>query len=115
MQGHKRCYWGMDGFELSLLFFCNAVFFFQLPDRNKQPHKDLKKKEAEKLEESEAEMKEEGYLFSTEELTESEKRGLNYKRTHSAVDVAKEEDERKKRFHMAEDNTRKVRLRGQPA
>lgn len=103
----------MDGRDLSLLlFFCDAVFFFQLPNLSKQPHKNLKKNEAEKLEESEAEMKEEDYLFSTEELTESEKRGLNYKRTLRDVDVAEEEDERKTRFHMVEDKTRKVRPEG---
>lgn len=78
---------------------------------SKQSHRDLKKREAEKLKDSKAEVKEEAYLFSTEELTESEKRGLNNKRTIRDVDVAKEEDERKRRCHMAEEKTRKVRLR----
>lgn len=79
---------------------------------SKRSHRDVKKRGAEKLEYSGAEVKEEAYLFSTEELTESEKRGLNNKRTIRDVDLDKEEDERKKRCHMAEEKTRKVRLRG---
>lgn len=67
---------------------------------SKQPHRDLKKREEEK---------EEDYLFTTEELTEAEKRGLTYKRTVTDVDVAKGEDERRNRCHMGEEKSRKVR------
>lgn len=116
MQGHKRRYWGMDGREFSLLIlFCNVVFVFQLPDLSQQSQRDPKRTEAEKTEDPEAEMKEEDYLFSTEELTESEKRRLNQKNTNRDVDVAKEEDEWKNRCHTAEEQTREVRLGGDPA
>ncbi|TWW60894.1 hypothetical protein D4764_05G0009840 [Takifugu flavidus] len=82
---------------------------------SKYPKKDLKKKEAEKMEVSEAEIKGEDYryLFSTEELTESEKRQLN-KRTvrelakDSTKAAAKEDEERKNRCHMPEEKIRKV-------
>ncbi|TWW80013.1 pre-mRNA-splicing factor ATP-dependent RNA helicase DHX16 [Takifugu flavidus] len=73
----------------------------------------LKKREAEKLEDLEAEIKDEEYLFSTEELTERERKELLYKRTlrDLAKDYkkagAKEEEERKNRYYMPEENRRK--------
>uniref|UniRef100_A0A674N3V6 RNA helicase n=1 Tax=Takifugu rubripes TaxID=31033 RepID=A0A674N3V6_TAKRU len=76
----------------------------------------LKKREAEKLEDLEAEIKDEEYLFSTEELTERERKELLYKRTlrDLAKDYkkagAKEEEERKNRYYMPEENRRKVRM-----
>lgn len=54
------------------------------------------------------------YLFSTEELTEREKKELEYKRTirDLAKDYkkagAKEQEERKNRYYMPEENRRKV-------
>lgn len=78
----------------------------------------LKKREAEKLEDLEAEIKDEEYLFSTEELTERERKELLYKRTlrDLAKDYkkagAKEEEERKNRYYMPEENRRKVRMGG---
>lgn len=78
----------------------------------------LKKREAEKLEDLEAEIKDEEYLFSTEELTERESKELLYKRTlrDLAKDYkkagAKEEEERKNRYYMPEEIRRKVRMGG---
>uniref|UniRef100_A0A3Q1ETC8 RNA helicase n=1 Tax=Acanthochromis polyacanthus TaxID=80966 RepID=A0A3Q1ETC8_9TELE len=69
----------------------------------------LKKREAEKLEDLEAEIIDEEYLFSTDELTEREKRDLEYKRTlrDLAKDYkragAKEQEERKNRYYMPEE------------
>lgn len=74
---------------------------------SKQPHRDVTKREEEKQQEG-VEVKEEDYLFTTEELTETEKRSLNYRRTVKDVDVAKEEDERRNRCHLGEDKSRKV-------
>lgn len=93
----------------------------QLPELRKRSRRDyLKKREAEKLEDLEAEIKDEEYLFSTEELTERERKELMYKRTlrDLAKDYkkagAKEEEERKNRYYMPEENRRKVRGRGLP-
>lgn len=79
----------------------------------------LKKREAEKLEDLEAEIKDEEYLFSAEELTERERKDLDYKRTlrDLAKDYkkagAKEQEERKNRYYMPEENRRKVGTRNQ--
>uniref|UniRef100_A0A4W6BS38 Pre-mRNA-splicing factor ATP-dependent RNA helicase DHX16 n=1 Tax=Lates calcarifer TaxID=8187 RepID=A0A4W6BS38_LATCA len=69
----------------------------------------LKKRESEKLEDLEAEIKDEEYLFSTDELTDREKKELEYKRTlrDLARDYkkagAKEQEERKNRYYMPEE------------
>lgn len=74
----------------------------------------LKKREAEKLEDLEAEIKDDEYLFSTEELTEREKKELEYKRTlrDLATDYkkagAKEQEERKNRYYIPEEKRSKV-------
>uniref|UniRef100_A0AAX7VND8 RNA helicase n=1 Tax=Astatotilapia calliptera TaxID=8154 RepID=A0AAX7VND8_ASTCA len=74
----------------------------------------LKKRESEKLEDLEAEIVDDEYLFSTEELTERERKELEYKRTirDLAKDYkkagAKEQEERKNRYYMPEENRRKV-------
>uniref|UniRef100_A0A3Q2CK27 RNA helicase n=1 Tax=Cyprinodon variegatus TaxID=28743 RepID=A0A3Q2CK27_CYPVA len=74
----------------------------------------LKKREAEKLEDLEAEILDEEYLFSTEELTEKERKDLEYKRTlrDLAKDYkkagAKEQEERKNRYYMPEEKRSKV-------
>uniref|UniRef100_A0A3P8U334 RNA helicase n=1 Tax=Amphiprion percula TaxID=161767 RepID=A0A3P8U334_AMPPE len=74
----------------------------------------LKKREAEKLEDLEAEIIDEEYLFATDELTEREKRDLEYKRTlrDLAKDYkkagAKEQEERKNRYYMPAEKRRKV-------
>ncbi|XP_070822733.1 pre-mRNA-splicing factor ATP-dependent RNA helicase DHX16 [Chaetodon trifascialis] len=73
----------------------------------------LKKREAEKLEDLEAEIKDDEYLFSTDDLTEREKRELEYKRTlrDLAKDYkkagAREQEERKNRYYMPEENRSK--------
>lgn len=72
---------------------------------SKQSPKSPKKRKAEKLQDSGAEVKEKDYLFSTEDLTEIEKRRLNHKRILRDA----EEDERKSTCHMEEEKTRKVR------
>lgn len=91
----------------------------QLPELRKYSRREyLKKREAEKLEDLEAEIKDEEYLFSTEELTERERKELLYKRTlrDLAKDYkkagAKEEEERKNRYYMPEEKRSKVRMRG---
>uniref|UniRef100_A0A3P9N5R6 RNA helicase n=1 Tax=Poecilia reticulata TaxID=8081 RepID=A0A3P9N5R6_POERE len=74
----------------------------------------LKKREEEKLEDLEAEIVDEEYLFSKEELTERERRELEYKRTlrDLAKDYkqagAKEQEERKNRYYMPEERRSKV-------
>lgn len=74
----------------------------------------LQKREAEKLDDLEAEIADDEYLFSTEELTEREKRDLEYKRTlrDLARDYkkagAKEKEERKNRYYMPEEKRSKV-------
>ncbi|KAF3692264.1 putative pre-mRNA-splicing factor ATP-dependent RNA helicase DHX16 [Channa argus] len=73
----------------------------------------LKKREAEKLEDLEAEIRDEEYLFSKEELTEREKKELSYKRTlRDLADEyktagAKEQEERKNRYYMPEEKRSK--------
>lgn len=73
----------------------------------------LKKREAEKLEDLEEEIKDDEYLFHTEELTERERKELEYKRTlrDLAKDYkkagAKEQEERKNRYYMPEEKRSK--------
>ncbi|KAM7383051.1 hypothetical protein PAMP_002737 [Pampus punctatissimus] len=73
----------------------------------------LKKREEEKLEDLEAEIIDEEYLFATDEMTEREKRELEYKRTlrDLAKDYkkagAKEHEERKNRYYMPKENRSK--------
>lgn len=74
----------------------------------------LKKRESEKLEDLEAEIHDDEYLFSTDELTERERKELEYKRTlrDLAKDYkkagAKEQEERKNRYYMPEEKRSKV-------
>lgn len=76
----------------------------------------LKKREAEKLEDLEAEIADEEYLFATDDMTERERKELEYKRTlrDLAKDYkkagAKEHEERKNRYYMPEENRSKVEL-----
>lgn len=73
----------------------------------------LKKREAEKLEDLEAEIKDEEYLFASDELTERERKNLDYKRTLRDLAKeykkagAKEEEERKNRYYMPEEKRNK--------
>lgn len=75
----------------------------------------LKKREEEKLEDLEAEIRDDEYLFSSEVLTEREKKELDYKRTlrDLATDYkkagAKEQEERKNRYYMPEEKRSKVK------
>ncbi|TKS82481.1 putative pre-mRNA-splicing factor ATP-dependent RNA helicase DHX16 [Collichthys lucidus] len=85
-----------------------------LPELRKRSRWDyLKKREAEKLEDLEAEINDDEYLFSTDELTEREKKELEYKRTlrDLAKDYkkagAKEQEERKNRYYMPEEKRSK--------
>lgn len=105
-----------------LFNFVISIFPCQLPELRKRSRRDyLKKREAEKLEDLEAEIKDEEYLFSTEELTERERKELLYKRTlrDLAKDYkkagAKEEEERKNRYYIPEEKRRKVRVTGTPS
>uniref|UniRef100_A0A665U302 Pre-mRNA-splicing factor ATP-dependent RNA helicase DHX16 n=1 Tax=Echeneis naucrates TaxID=173247 RepID=A0A665U302_ECHNA len=74
----------------------------------------LKKREEEKLEDLDAEIIDEEYLFSTDELTERERKELEYKRTlrDLAKDYkkagAKEQEERKNRYYMPEEKRIKL-------
>lgn len=86
-----------------------------MPELRKRSRWDyLKKRESEKLEDLEAEIKDDEYLFHTEELTEREKKELEYKRT--LRDLAKdyksagikEHEERKNRYYMPEEKRSKV-------
>ncbi|XP_033836606.1 pre-mRNA-splicing factor ATP-dependent RNA helicase DHX16 [Periophthalmus magnuspinnatus] len=73
----------------------------------------LKKREEEKLEDLDAEIKDEEYLFSSDNLTEREKKDLEYKRTlrDLAKDYksagAREQEERKNRYYMPEEKRSK--------
>uniref|UniRef100_A0A3Q3FST6 Pre-mRNA-splicing factor ATP-dependent RNA helicase DHX16 n=1 Tax=Labrus bergylta TaxID=56723 RepID=A0A3Q3FST6_9LABR len=85
-----------------------------LPELRKRSRWDyLKKREEEKLEDLEAEIRDDEYLFSTDELTAREKKELEYKRTlrDLAKDYkkagAKEQDERKNRYYMPEERRSK--------
>ncbi|CAK6958918.1 pre-mRNA-splicing factor ATP-dependent RNA helicase DHX16 [Scomber scombrus] len=85
-----------------------------LPELRKRSRWDyLKKREAEKLEDLEAEIADEEYLFATDEMTAREKKELEYKRTlrDLAKDYkkagVKEHEERKNRYYMPEENRSK--------
>ncbi|XP_026172513.1 pre-mRNA-splicing factor ATP-dependent RNA helicase DHX16 isoform X1 [Mastacembelus armatus] len=85
-----------------------------LPELRKRSRWDyLKKREAEKLEDLEEEIKDDEYLFTTDELTDREKKELEYKRTlrDLAKDYkqagAKEQEERKNRYYMPEEKRSK--------
>ncbi|KAM6967689.1 pre-mRNA-splicing factor ATP-dependent RNA helicase DHX16 [Aplochiton taeniatus] len=85
-----------------------------LPELRKQSRRQyLTKREAEKLEDLEAEIKDDEYLFSNDSLTERERRELEYKRTlrDLAQDYktagAKEKEERKNRYYMPEEKRTK--------
>ncbi|KAM6910016.1 pre-mRNA-splicing factor ATP-dependent RNA helicase DHX16 [Xenentodon cancila] len=85
-----------------------------LPELRKRSRRDyLKKREAEKLEDLEAEIVDDEYLFSTENLTEREQKELEYKRTlrDLAKDYkkagAKEQEERKNRYYIPEEKRKK--------
>ncbi|KAF7226515.1 pre-mRNA-splicing factor ATP-dependent RNA helicase DHX16 [Nothobranchius furzeri] len=85
-----------------------------LPELRKQSRREyLKKREAEKLEDLEAEIRDEEYLFSADERTEREKKDLEHKRTvwELAKDYkkagAKEQEERKNRYYMPKEVRRK--------
>ncbi|XP_028985214.1 pre-mRNA-splicing factor ATP-dependent RNA helicase DHX16 [Betta splendens] len=73
----------------------------------------LKKRESEKLEDLEAEIHDEEYLFAKENLTKREHKELQYKRTlrDLAKDYkkagAKEHEERKNRYYMPEETRNK--------
>lgn len=75
----------------------------------------LQKREAEKLEDLDAEIADEEYLFSSDQMTEREHKELEYKRTlrDLAKDYkkagAKEQQERKNRYFMPEEKRSKVR------
>uniref|UniRef100_A0A8D3BPW7 Pre-mRNA-splicing factor ATP-dependent RNA helicase DHX16 n=1 Tax=Scophthalmus maximus TaxID=52904 RepID=A0A8D3BPW7_SCOMX len=85
-----------------------------LPELRKHSRREyLKKREEEKLEDLEAEIIDDEYLFSTDELTAREKKELEYKRTlrDLAKDYkkagAKEQEERKNRYYMPEEKRSK--------
>ncbi|XP_075962833.1 pre-mRNA-splicing factor ATP-dependent RNA helicase DHX16 [Anarhichas minor] len=85
-----------------------------LPELRKRSRWDyLKKRESEKMEDLEAEINDDEYLFHTEELTEREQKELDYKRTlrDLAKDYkkagAKEHEERKNRYYMPEEKRNK--------
>lgn len=85
-----------------------------LPELRKKSRYDyLQKREAEKLEDLEAEIADDEYLFSNDNLTERERKELDYKRTirDLAKDYkqagAKEKDERKNRYYMPEEKRSK--------
>lgn len=86
-----------------------------MPELRKRSRWDyLKKRESEKLEDLEAEIHDDEYLFSMDELTERERKELEYKRTlrDLAKDYkkagAKEQEERKNRYYMPEEKRSKV-------
>lgn len=94
------------------------MWSLQLPELRKQSRRQyLTKREQEKLEDLEAEIADEEYLFSTQKLTTKERKDLDYKRQirDLARDYkkagAKEKEERKNRYYMPEENRNKVGLR----
>ncbi|XP_067306450.1 pre-mRNA-splicing factor ATP-dependent RNA helicase DHX16 [Pseudorasbora parva] len=85
-----------------------------LPELRKQSRRQyLTKREQEKLEDLEAEIADEEYLFSTQKLTDKERKELDYKRQirDLARDYkkagAKEKEERKNRYYMPEEKRNK--------
>jgi len=94
------------------------VVSLQLPELRKQSRRQyLNKREQEKLEDLEAEIADEEYLFSTQKLTTKERKDLDHKRQirDLARDYkkagAKEQEERKNRYYMPEESRNKVDLR----
>uniref|UniRef100_A0A9J7YYR2 Pre-mRNA-splicing factor ATP-dependent RNA helicase DHX16 n=1 Tax=Cyprinus carpio carpio TaxID=630221 RepID=A0A9J7YYR2_CYPCA len=90
-----------------------------LPELRKQSRwQYLSKREQEKIDDLEAEIKDEEYLFSTQSLTDREKKDLDYKRKvrDLARDYkkagAKEKEERKNRYYMPEENRNKTPREG---
>lgn len=90
----------------------------QLPELRKQSRREyLSKREQEKLEDLEAEIIDEEYLFTSDNLTEREKKDLEYKKRirDLARDYktagAKEKEERKNRYYMPEEIRNKVMQR----
>uniref|UniRef100_A0A674CPR6 DEAH (Asp-Glu-Ala-His) box polypeptide 16 n=1 Tax=Salmo trutta TaxID=8032 RepID=A0A674CPR6_SALTR len=90
-----------------------------LPELRKESRRNyLSKREAEKLEDLEAEIADEEYLFSTDALTERERKELEYKRNlrDLAKDYkkagAKEKEERKNRYYMPEEKRSKMPMEG---
>ncbi|XP_048882919.1 pre-mRNA-splicing factor ATP-dependent RNA helicase DHX16 isoform X2 [Brienomyrus brachyistius] len=86
-----------------------------IPELRKQSRwKYLEKREAEKLEDLEAEIADEEYLFSSHMMTDREQKDLEYKRTlrDLAKDYkkagAKEKEERKNRYYMPEESRTKT-------
>lgn len=87
----------------------------QLPELRKESRRTyLSKREQEKLEDLEAEIVDEEYLFSDDRLTEHERKDLEYKK--QIRDLAKdykkagnkEKEERKNRYYMPEEIRNKV-------
>ncbi|XP_046895351.1 pre-mRNA-splicing factor ATP-dependent RNA helicase DHX16 isoform X2 [Hypomesus transpacificus] len=86
-----------------------------LPElRKKSRFEYLSKREAEKLEDLEAEIADDEYLFSNDNLTDRERKELDYKRTirDLAKDYkqagAREKEERKNRYYMPEEKRSKT-------
>uniref|UniRef100_A0A8C1WUM3 Pre-mRNA-splicing factor ATP-dependent RNA helicase DHX16 n=1 Tax=Cyprinus carpio TaxID=7962 RepID=A0A8C1WUM3_CYPCA len=88
-------------------------YYMPEENRNKSRWQYLSKREQEKIDDLEAEIKDEEYLFSTQSLTDREKKDLDYKRKvrDLARDYkkagAKEKEERKNRYYMPEENRNK--------
>ncbi|KAJ3597212.1 hypothetical protein NHX12_000741 [Muraenolepis orangiensis] len=85
-----------------------------LPELRKHSRREyLQKRQAEKLEDLDAEIADEEYLFSSDKMTESEHKELDYKRTlrDLAKDYkqagAREQHERKNRYFMPEEKRSK--------
>uniref|UniRef100_A0A8C6TAP8 RNA helicase n=1 Tax=Neogobius melanostomus TaxID=47308 RepID=A0A8C6TAP8_9GOBI len=85
-----------------------------LPELRKRSRYDyLKKREEEKLEDLEAEIKDEEYLFASDNMTERERKDLEYKRKLRDLAKeykkagAKEHEERKNRYYMPEEKRSK--------
>lgn len=96
------------------------MWSLQLPELRKQSRREyLTKREQEKIDDLEAEIKDEEYLFSTQNLTDRERKELEYKRQvrDLARDYkkagAKEKEERNNRYYMPEEIRSKVGLRDQ--
>lgn len=87
----------------------------QLPELRKESRqKYLSTRAQEKLEDLEAEIADDEYLFSSQSLTQREEQDLQYKRTVRDLAKeykkagAKEKEERKNRYYMPEENRSKV-------
>lgn len=89
----------------------------QLPELRKQSRREyLSKREQEKLEDLEAEIIDEEYLFSSDRLTDRERKNLEYKKKVRDLAQeykqagAREKEERKNRYYMPEEIRNKVML-----